>query len=68
MKRALDNIERATLKLLRNLGYTPEVKESKDYRGRPVYYAEVIERKSWISLSSPGDLSDIPHNAKSKTN
>lgn len=60
MKRALNNIEKATLKFLKDKGYTPEIKETTNYRGKPVYYAEVIERKCWVSLASPGDLNDFP--------
>lgn len=49
------------MKVLKNLGYNPVVKETFNWRKEPCYYAEVYELKAWISLSSPGDMSDIPH-------
>lgn len=48
------------MKVLKNLGYNPIVIETFNWRKEPCYYAEVHELKAWISLSSPGDMSDIP--------
>lgn len=64
MKRALNNKEKATLKALKQKGYTPVVKELFGCAGRVSYYGEILELKGLISLSSPGDLSDIPNLAR----
>jgi hypothetical protein len=65
MKRALNNKEKATLKALKDKGYTPAVKEANGFFGVE-YYAEVVELRSWISLSSPPDLNEIPDKNSSK--
>jgi len=64
MRRALNNTEKANLKILKGKGYRPTVIETFNWCGKPHYYAEVIELKIWISLSSPGDLSDIPEKSR----
>lgn len=65
MKRGLNNIEKKNLKLLKDLGYTPEIVEYRNWNDTYTYHAVLRERKYQVSLSSPGDLSSIPP-AKSK--
>lgn len=64
MKRGLNNKEKKTMAILKEKGYRSTIIETFNCKKEATYYAEVIELKAWISLASPGDLSDIPSRVK----
>lgn len=52
MKRGLNNIEKASIRILNEKGYTVEVIETIMYGDKPCYFAKIFELKIMIDLDT----------------
>ena len=59
MKRALNNKEKATLKALKEMGQSYELKEIINYKGELEWFANIHPLGWCVSLNDPPDLKTL---------